>query len=105
MPSASPAQARSRIHVQYLGFTNVEDAREYRYAVHSPDGQCEFRFRIALSAFAGARILIQDGPDVCYQQLVRELATGDSIQHVSRSILDTELLAYRAAHTPAPRHA
>lgn len=95
--------SRSRPRIEYLGFRNVEESREYTYAVHSTEGACRFQFRIALAAFARSRVLLQDGPDVCYQQLVRELETGDNVDASTRSIHEGELRAYHDAHTPAPR--
>lgn len=107
MPSKSsatrPTPTRSHTRIEYIGFEPLEAAREYRYAVHFSEGSCEFRFRIALDAFARARVLVQDGPDVCFQLLTRDLAGGDNLQREPRSIRHDELAAYHDAHTPAPR--
>ena len=100
---AAPTGVRSRTRIEYLGFRNIDASREYRYAVHSSDGSCEFRLLIALAAFAKAQVLIQDGPDVCYQQLVRDLDGGDNIEPGPRSVADADLRAYHDAHHPTPR--
>jgi hypothetical protein len=94
-----------KVRIQYLGFKSDADAREYRYVVVAAEGQCEFRFRIMHSAFAGSKVLIQDGPDLCYQQLLRELATGDNMQDTTRTVHASDLRAYKDAHTPVARGA
>ena len=60
---ASPRPSRSQPRIEYLGFRNVDGAREYAYAVHAPEGSSEFRLRILLAAFAASHVLLQDGPD------------------------------------------
>jgi hypothetical protein len=90
--------------VEYLGFQNVPDHREYRLAICGPDGRAELRFRIATAAFGAGRLRLQDGPDVCYQKLLRELGAGEAASPDVVTIDDAELAAYREAHTPAPKH-
>jgi hypothetical protein len=84
-----------------MGFENVADFRQYRLAVCSSEGTAEFRFRIAITAFAG-RVRLQDGPDVCYQWLLRAIAAGETAAGPDViTIDDDELARYREAHTHA----
>jgi hypothetical protein len=46
---------------------------------------------------------LQDGPDVCYQKLLRTLAAGETPSLDAVTIDDVELASYREAHTPVPR--
>jgi hypothetical protein len=81
----------------------VGDCREYRLALHSQEGTAEVRVRIPVVAFAANRVLLQDGPDVCYQRLLRMASAGEVPTDNLLIIDGAELAAYREAHTPAPR--
>jgi hypothetical protein len=72
-------------------------------AFHSADNSAEVRFRIPIAAFAAERVLLQDGPDVCYQRLARMLAAGEAPGREVIAIDDAELAAYREAHARPPR--
>jgi hypothetical protein len=100
-PLPQPRQAAARI--EYLDHRSAPDHREYRLAIHTAEGQAEVRFRIASAAFVAKRVQMQDGPDVCYQILLRILAAGDTPGTDVITVGDAELAAYRDAHTPAPR--
>ncbi len=89
--------------IQYLGETTGPVFREFRLAVHTGDTACEFGFRIALSAFTGGLLRMQDGPDLCYQTLARDVADGGEITASVREVSAAELEAYHAAHLPPPR--
>jgi hypothetical protein len=102
-PVLLPPSAARFVRIEYLDFRNVAEHREFRLRVCGPDGSTEFRMRIALAAFAG-RIRMQDGPDVCYQRLLREVATGDSASLDPITIDDLELASYREAHTKVAKH-
>jgi hypothetical protein len=98
-----PPSPRRFVRVEYLDFKSVPDHREYRLAVCRPEGPTEFRFRIATAAFDAGRVRLQDGPDVCYQRLLRDVAAETAIPDVV-TIDDAELASYRAAHTRVPKH-
>ena len=104
LPPPAPAPSPGRLlRVEYLDFQNVADHREFRLRAFGPDGSTEFRFRIAVAAFGAGRIRLQDGPDVCYQKLLRAVAAGETASLDVTSIDDVELARYREAHTPAPK--
>jgi len=90
--------------VEYLDFQNVPGHREYRLAVYGPDGPADFRFRIAVAAFGAGRVRLQEGPDVCYQKLLRMVAAGETASPDVVTIDDVELANYREAHTHVPKH-
>jgi hypothetical protein len=91
------------IRIQYLDCQGKADYREYRLALHSQEGTAEVRVRIPVAAFAANRVLLQDGPDVCYQRLLRMASAGEVPSDNLIVIDGAELAAYREAHTPAPR--
>ena len=99
-PSKSPHLAT---RVEYLDYQSQADYREYRLALHSQEGTREARVRIPVTAFAASRVLLQDGPDVCYQRLLRMLSAGEAPSREVIVVDGAELTAYREAHTPAPR--
>jgi len=99
-PPPPPGRA---VRVEYLDFRNGPEHREYRLAVYGPDGPAEFRFRIAIEAFGAGRVRLQDGPDVCYQMLLRAVAAGEKASPDVVTIDDLELGSYRAAHTLVPK--
>jgi len=89
--------------VEYLGFRDVSDHREYRLVVHGSAGATEVRFRIAIAAFGPGRVRLQDGPDVCYQKLLRALAAGEAPSPDLVTIHEGELASFHAAHTQTPK--
>ena len=92
------------VRVEYLDFQNVAEHREFRLRVYGPGGSTEFRFRIAIAAFGAGRIRLQDGPDVCYQKLLRAVAAGETVSPGVMTIDDVDLASYREAHTQVPKH-
>jgi hypothetical protein len=59
--------------------------------------------RVPIAFFAANRVLLQDGPDICYQRLLRMVSAGEAPGRGVITLDGTELAAYREAHTPAPR--
>jgi hypothetical protein len=98
-----PPSQRQAIRIEYLDYQGEADCREYRLAVHSAEGTAEVRLRIPIAAFAANRVLLQDGPDVCYQRLLRMLSAGEAPSRGAITVDGAELAAYREAHTPPPR--
>lgn len=105
LPPVPPSPSTRRfVRVEYLDFQNVAEHREFRLRVCGPDGSTEFRIRIAFTAFGAGRVRMQDGPDVCYQRLLRALAAGETASLDPITIDDVELASYREAHTKVPKH-
>jgi hypothetical protein len=100
-----PAPIRGHaVRVEYLDFQDVDEHREYRFAVYGPYGSSEPRMRIANAAFDARRVLRQDGPDLCYQKLLREIAAGVTEHADVSTIDDVDLLKYRDDHTVVAKH-
>ncbi len=103
LPQPASAAPGHPLRVEYLGFRNLADHREYRLAVFGPDGPAEFLFRIPFAAFGAERVRLQEGPDICYQRLVNAVAAGETVSPDGVTISEADLASYREAHRPAPR--
>jgi hypothetical protein len=102
--AASPPSPGRSLRVEYLDFQNLAGLREYRLRAYGPEGSNEFRFRIALASFSAARVRLQDGPDVCYQKVLRAVAAGEAASPDAIEIDEGELTLFREAHTPVLKH-
>jgi hypothetical protein len=99
-PAPSPEHA---VRVEYLDYREVDEHREYRFRVYGVGQSDEFRVRIANAAFDARRVRMQDGPDLCYQKLLKTIAAGVTAQPDGITIEDVDLLSYRDDHTPVPK--
>jgi hypothetical protein len=88
--------------IRYVGFQDVEGRREYAFLAERGDEARRYILRIELSAFSTRRAQMQDGPDICYQKLLRELASGPEASDVV-AVTEADLAAYKESHTPTPR--
>lgn len=90
--------------LEYIGFNALDTKREYTVRLQDASSEPrDFVLVISSEVFRTHRARYQDGPDICYQKMVRELVacegTGklpDGIMHVT----DAEIDNYRDAHTP-----
>jgi len=92
-------------HVEYLGFTTSGPAREYLFrARHAGEVYQDFALIIPSAAFLSRRVRYQDGPEICFLRLQRELlAAADAPPAARLAVTDAELDEYRIAHTPTAR--
>jgi hypothetical protein len=93
-------------HVEYLGFQSHKSTREYALRVRRVgDDDRDFTVVIANNAFLDNRVRYQDGPEICFWKLQRELSACDDGRLPARKlrVSDEELEAYRDAHTPKSR--
>ena len=90
--------------IEYLGFTVNEGTREYKLRARQPQGKFQaFTLSISNEAFLAHRVRYQDGPDICFLKLQRELiASGDTLPALHHEVTDAELEEYRVAHAPKP---
>jgi hypothetical protein len=88
--------------VQYVGFEDTTSRREYLLLARLGDETRSYKVWIEQAAFATKKALRQDGPDICYQKLRRELAEC-LVGQDSIGVTDGDLLRYREAHTPKAR--
>jgi hypothetical protein len=88
--------------VEYVGFKSEGATRAYQLRVRHPGGTCsDFTLAIANDAFLKHRLRYQDGPEICFLKLQRELtASPDRMPADHLVITDSDLEDYRTAHTP-----
>ena len=88
--------------VQYMGFTTDEIARRYALRIWQPDGEThDLTMSIPNAAFVAERVRYQDGPELCYRKLERELlACGDALTASNMDVTDVELEAFRESQKP-----
>jgi hypothetical protein len=89
--------------IQYQGFKNVNGRREYVLEVQRGDETRRYTIGIELAAFSRGQALLQDGPDICYQKLVRELADPERPRSEGIEVTEHDLAAYRESHAPPSR--
>jgi hypothetical protein len=97
------ASAVSKLAVNYRGFHDVQGRREYELDARLGDQTRHYTVWIALAAFSKRQALLQDGPDICYQKLLHELAGSVMEGAESIGITDDDLAAYRERHPLAVR--
>lgn len=93
-------------HVEYLGFKSQQTTREYALRVRRVgDDDREFTLVIGNDAFRSNRVRYQDGPEICFWKLQRELSDSEEGHLPARRLVvsNEELDAYREAHTPKSR--
>jgi hypothetical protein len=89
--------------IQYLGFGNVNGRREYVLDVQRGDEIRRYTVWIELAAFSRGQALLQDGPDICYQKLLRELAGPEQQGSDDIEVTERDLAVYRQSHAPPAR--
>jgi hypothetical protein len=103
-PIFLPPVRVASVRVEYLGFQNVAEHREFRLRVYGRDGSTEFRFGISIAAFRAGGVSLQDGPDVCYQKVLRGIEAGETASPDVITIDEAELARYREAHKLVKKH-
>jgi hypothetical protein len=108
VPSRSTTSNRAehaiagQLLLQYVGFADTPARREYVLLARLGDETRQYTVWIDQAAFASRQALRQDGPDICYQKLRRELAESlDGKDHIG--VTEGDLASYREAHTPKGR--
>ena len=91
--------------LQYVGFENRGEMREYAFTVRGSGGtSTEYFVTIANEAFVARRVRYQDGPEICSLRLHREFAArADHPPSTRLSVTDAELAEYTKAHAPKPK--
>jgi hypothetical protein len=89
--------------VEYRGFRNTPDRREYVLLARAGPASREYTLWIATAAFAKRQALLQDGPDICYQKLRRVLSDSHLGDVACIAVTEDDLAEYRAAHAPRTR--
>lgn len=102
-PQAGARSSATALLVQYLGFQDAPGRREYAIGVRRGDQSHRYTLWIERAAFAERRALLQDGPDICYQKLLRELAGSELPAPDAIEVTDGDLAAYRETHAAPVR--
>lgn len=77
--------------IQYLGFIVARNARCYNFrVVDRPGEEREFTIDVALESFRLTTLKFQDGPDLCFTRLKRELSEEAETPHSKTSVTISE---------------
>lgn len=87
------------VTIRYLGFHDVPGRREYVLDAQRGDQTGRYTLWIDLSVFSRRLALLQDGPEICYQKLVRELSDAEPEGRHGMAVTENDLASYREAHT------
>ena len=91
-------------HVEYVGFTTRGSHRVYTLRIRKVSEEpTDFNVLIESSAFLAKRVRYQDGPEVSFLKLQKEmLAAAGGEPDKELTVNDADLADYKAAHTPKP---
>jgi len=95
--------APKAISIRYLGFSDVEGRREYTLRAQRGLELRPYTVWIELAAFSKRQAMLQDGPDICYQKLLSEVAKFEMQGSDRIAVTEEDLAGYRATHTRVPR--
>jgi hypothetical protein len=98
-----PAARSKPLAIQYLGFHDVKDRREYQLRARRGTEEGDYTLSIELAAFAERRALLQDGPQICYEKLLQELADSVLRRACALPVTPGDLAAYRERHSVPAR--
>jgi hypothetical protein len=85
--------------IEYVGFKATAGGREYTLHARSAESGRDYRVSIPNGLFVSGRAKFQEGPELAYQKLQREMAAQDAEPAKdSFTITDAELDAFREAH-------
>jgi hypothetical protein len=87
------------VSIRYLGFHDGPGRREYVLDAQRGDQKGRYMLWIELSAFSSRHALLQDGPEICYQKLLRELCDAELHGSLGMAVTENDLTSYRETHT------
>ena len=91
----------TRATVEYVGFQATADCRQYRLRARSAESSRDYTVSIPNALFVAGRAKFQDGPELAYQKLQREMAAQDAAPaQDSFMVTEAEFEAFREAHRP-----
>jgi hypothetical protein len=99
----APTTLAERVAIRYMGFQDVEGRREYVLNAQRGDQFRRYAVWIQLAAFSTRKALLQDGPDICYQKLLREVGGSELTGPDDIEVTEGDLAAYRESHAPPAR--
>lgn len=94
------------MNIQYVGFAVGNTARNYNFLVTDTPGHSrQFTVVVRFESFRSTRLKFQDGPDICFTRLKRELEreTDDARADSQLRIGPDDIQAYLDRHHPPKR--
>lgn len=94
------------MNIQYVGFRVAVASRNYAFCVNDPATEARhFTVKIQSEVFRSTPLKFQDGPDICFARLRRELEreTQESPADPHLRIEDQDVLEYLERHRPRKR--
>ena len=89
--------------VEYVGFQTVGESRHYQLRVRSADSCHDYTVSIPNALFAPGFAKFQDGPELAFQRLQREMADDREPAQGTFTVTTAEFEAFREAHRPHAR--
>ena len=86
-----PHVVTPRLVVEYVGFSNAGERREYRLQVREGPVMHHYTVNIPLAAFARRLARLQDGPDICYMKMQQEMLACGLEFPATLTVSDEEL--------------
>jgi hypothetical protein len=87
----------SKTVIEYMGFSDTHDHREYRLRSRCERETHEYTVNIAHADFASGAARYQDGPQISYQKIERALDSAEVMQDRFEMSV-AELATYRELH-------
>ena len=85
--------------IEYVGFQATADGRKYTLHARGAESSRDYTVSIPNGLFVSGRAKFQDGPELAYQKLQREMAAQDAEPaHHAFTLTDAELEAFRESH-------
>ena len=94
-----------RPSVEYVGFKTVGDHRQYTLRGRIAETRRDFVVNIPNALFVAGGAKFQDGPELAYQKLQREMAAANDYAPAGDTftVTEAEFEAFREAHRPQAR--
>jgi hypothetical protein len=89
--------------VEYVGFKTTADSRQYTLRTRTAEASRAYTVSIPNSLFIAGRAKFQDGPELAYQKLQREMARDTDLEGDTFTVTEAEFEAFREAHRPHAR--
>ena len=91
------------MYIQYVGFSAGHDSRIYNFDVIDAKESRHFTLEVQLEAFQRLLLTFQDGPEICYACLKKELQdeTPDARARAHLNVDQHDVETYLATHRSA----
>jgi len=97
----------ARVNIQYVGFNVAAASRTYTFRVVDAAVEArQFTVKIQSEAFRSTALKFQDGPEICFSRLKRELEGGNQESRAAKPHLhigDQDIQEYLQRRRPRKR--